>query len=293
MAGNMLFKLSIVMLYLLVMMTSHLLKNSPGSTLAATNPWEGPSGDSEGGDSDDDSLPEDSGSGAGGMHNQISGTRIDDTEDEEEMDEEETAGPLRDVIDEFLAVVHKYEKNKASCEPGVQKNLGEGVITQFGLGRFKDQAMLAVNRANFLTRLWKGMPESFLENEYFFYTQVRSMLEGDKAIFAAGNCYDENQFGNYTLFCPYGLRMPNDTIMVKDLASNYPYLGNESEFFLIPKEKANAKLQKHYEINRGKSYYLLCVVHMSTKLFAFKNIYFTLCPEIKEKVTIIHNNKMK
>lgn len=154
----------------------------------------------------------------------------------------------RDTVDSFLKVVEEYERNKGNCTPGVTFNLGEGVITQYGVVRFHDQAMVAVSRANLLTRIWKETPEELLRSEYFFYTQVRSMVEGDEQLFAAGNCYDAFEFNNYSLFCPYGFRLPNNKseILVKDLSVEYKYLGEESEFFYIPRMKAKDKLSRPY-----------------------------------------------
>ena len=169
---------------------------------------------------------------------------------------EDGGDSVRDVVDDFLSIVEQYERNKDNCTPGVTFNLGEGVITQYGQFRFRQQAEVAVNRANFLTRVWKGAPKELLTSEYFFYTQVRSMVEGDDDLFAAGNCYDSMQFKNYTLFCPYGYRLPNDStiIMVKDLSVEYKYLGNDSEFFHIPKMNAERKLKGKYNETIGTLY---------------------------------------
>lgn len=162
-------------------------------------------------------------------------------------------GNVRDVVDEFLSFVEQYERNKENCTPGVSFNLGEGVITQYGVIRFRQQAELAVNRANFLTRIWKSASENMLtQSEYFFYTQVRSMVEGDKDVFAAGNCYDYMEFNNFTLYCPFAYRMPNNTIMVKDLSVEYKYLGNDSEFFFIPRMNAERKLSGKYNETKGE-----------------------------------------
>lgn len=161
---------------------------------------------------------------------------------------------VSDIVDQFLSVVEQYERNKDNCTPGVTFSLGPGVVAQYGIQRFKAQAMVAVNRANFLTRLWKGLSGPMLQSDYFFYTAVRSMVESDPDLFAAGNCYDKNEYKNYTLFCPYALRMPDnpDHIMVKDLSVEYKYLGNDSEFFFVPRTKANKKLHGIYNFSVGK-----------------------------------------
>ena len=154
----------------------------------------------------------------------------------------------RDVVDKFLSIVDQYEQNKDNCTPGTEFNLGEGVVAQYGVKRFKAQALAAVNRANLLTRLWKGAPRSLLRSEYFFYTQVRNLVESDNDIFAAGNCYGAREYKKYDLWCPFAYRMSNDSsqIMVKDLAVVYKYPGNESEFFWIPRQNAEEKLSRMY-----------------------------------------------
>lgn len=160
-----------------------------------------------------------------------------------------------DIVDSFLSKVEQYERNKENCTPGTTFNLGEGVVAQYGVNRFRSQAMMAVNRANFLTRLWKNEEDlGVLTSEYFLYSAVRSMVEGDEDVFAAGNCYDEGEYKNYDLFCPYAYRLPNNSneIMVKDLSIEYMYLGNDSEFFYQAKLKANKKLESVYNASAGK-----------------------------------------
>ena len=171
-----------------------------------------------------------------------------------DMSDAEKSGPVRDVVDEFLSIVEQYERNRDNCTPGTTFNLGEGVVAQYGVNQFRRQAMLAVQRANLLTRLWKASPPEMLDSEYFFYTQVRSIVESDQDLFAAGNCYDAYEYKNYSLFCPYSHRLPNNSgeIIVKDLSLEYPYLGNDSEFFLIPRQNARAKLEAGYNESIGE-----------------------------------------
>ncbi|CAG5122462.1 unnamed protein product, partial [Candidula unifasciata] len=144
----------------------------------------------------------------------------------------------QDKIEDFLAMVEEYEDSKANCKPGTEFNLGSGVIKQYGLNRFKSQAMIAVNRANFLTRLWKVAEREVLNSEYLLYAQVRSIVESDPEIFAAGNCYDKEEFKDYYLFCPFAYRLEDGRINVKDLSLEYDYLGNTSEFFISARKKA-------------------------------------------------------
>ncbi len=175
----------------------------------------------------------------------------DEIEDEEQEREQQAA---RDVVDKFLSIVEQYEQNKDNCTPGTEFNLGEGVVAQYGVFAYKAQAMVAVNRANFLTRIWKNSPAALLDSEYFFFTAVRSMVEGDDDLFAAGNCYDFMEYKNYTLFCPYAYRLPNvsSEIMVKDLSVEYKYLTNQSEFFWSARLKAENKLKEKYNETHGK-----------------------------------------
>lgn len=45
-----------------------------------------------------------------------------------------------------------------------------------------------------LTRLWKYAEPAVLRSEYLLHASVFSMVEFDEDIFAAGNCYDQNQY---------------------------------------------------------------------------------------------------
>ncbi|BFZ12928.1 hypothetical protein BsWGS_15967 [Bradybaena similaris] len=158
-------------------------------------------------------------------------------------------GEERDTIELFLEKVEEYEKNKDTCSPGTGYILGSGVIKQYGLNRFKSLAMTAVNRANFLTRIWKVVEKDVLHSEYLLYSQVRSIVESDEDIFAAGNCYDKDEFKNYHLFCPFAYRLEDGRINVKDLSLEYDYLGNTSEFFFSARMKT-AHLE-NFNITKG------------------------------------------
>lgn len=155
-----------------------------------------------------------------------------------------------DIIAEFLEKVEEYERNKENCKPGTQFNLGKGVIQQYGINRFKRQALVAVNRANFLTGIWKNAPQEVLDSEYLFYTQVRNFLESDPDIFAAGNCYDYMEYKGLYLYCPFAYRTENGSINVKDLSIEYDYLGNTSEWFYEAKKHA-ANIE-NFNITYGK-----------------------------------------
>jgi len=146
--------------------------------------------------------------------------------------------PVNDTIAYFLETIEKYASKKSDCTPGTEFNLGKGVIQQYGINKFKRQALLGVNRANLLTRIWKNSPQGLLDSDYFFYSQVANMLEGDPDCFAAGNCYDQGEFKGRHLFCPYAYRTENGTIMTKDLSIEYDYLGNGSDWFYMARKHA-------------------------------------------------------
>ena len=147
--------------------------------------------------------------------------------------------PDMDVVEKFLEHVEQYGSAKGNCTKGTHYNLGKGVIRQYGLKRFKDQAMAAVNAANFYTRIWMRAGEAVTRSEYLFYTMVRSMVEGDPDIFAAGNCYDLFEYYGYYLFCPYAYIMEDGRINAKDLSLEYDYLVNDSEWFITARERSS------------------------------------------------------
>ncbi|XP_065314395.1 metabotropic glycine receptor-like [Gordionus sp. m RMFG-2023] len=137
-----------------------------------------------------------------------------------------------DKVTEFLKIVEEYENDAQHCKAGTTVNLGDGVIDQYGLKRYYSQALIAVNRANLLTRLWRYAPKEVLDSEFLLYSLVRSMVESDVNIFAAGNCYDKYEYKDYYLFCPFSHYLPDGKrILVKDLSVQYKYMGNESEWF--------------------------------------------------------------
>lgn len=160
-----------------------------------------------------------------------------------------------DRIELFLRAIERSEKN---CTAGVEKNLGKGIVIDYGRKRFRKQAEVAVQRANLLTRLWRFMKQEEIQSEVLLYTLVHSMVASDTDIFAAGNCYDKDQFKNYTLFCPYAHRLLNSStaITVKDLSVAYKYLNNESEFFRAPRMKAEKKLNSSYASSDGGSLFI-------------------------------------
>lgn len=117
--------------------------------------------------------------------------------------------------------------------------------------RFRIEAEVAVNRANMLTRLWKYAPQTVLNSEYLLHAGLFSMVEFDEDIFAAGNCYDQNQYKSFQLFCPYAYRLPEGPILVKDLAVEYKYLDNTSEWFYIARNNAHRVITNYDHFSRG------------------------------------------
>ena len=164
-------------------------------------------------------------------------------------------GEDEDVVAKFLGLVEEYKKNKKNCTKGTSYNLGTGVVRQYGLNRFLKQALTTVNRANFLTRLWKRAGPGVLNSEFFLYSAVRVVVEGDPDIFAFGNCYDANEYKDYYLFCPYAYRMPDGRINVKDLSVEYKY-NNSNEWFYHCRVNANKRL-KSTNLTVGKCLFSL------------------------------------
>jgi hypothetical protein len=70
--------------------------------------------------------------------------------------------------------------------------------------------MIAVNKANWFTRMWKYSPEVIGQSEYLIHASLFAGVELTDDIFAFGNCYDAGQYKNYFLFCPYAYRYISD-----------------------------------------------------------------------------------
>lgn len=157
-----------------------------------------------------------------------------------------------DIVTRFLRIVESQHLLGENCTAGTDLNLGEGVVDLYAQERFRVEADVAVNRANMLTRIWKYADPTVLASEYLFHASVFSMVEFDDDIFAAGNCYDHKQYKDYALFCPYAYRLPDGTILVKDLAVEYKYLSNTSEWFYIARKNAENVIKNYNQFSRGK-----------------------------------------
>ncbi|XP_071569851.1 uncharacterized protein [Temnothorax nylanderi] len=163
-----------------------------------------------------------------------------------------------DIVTRFLRIIENQHTLGDNCTAGTDLNLGEGVVDQYAQERFRLEAEFAVNRANMLTRLWKYAPEVMLSSEYLLHASVLSMVEFDEDIFAAGNCYDKLQYRDRWLYCPFAHRLPNqDGILVKDLASQYKYLSNSSEWFYIARKNAERVIASYEQFSRGFHIYTL------------------------------------
>lgn len=160
--------------------------------------------------------------------------------------------PDSDIVTRFLNIVETQHLLGENCTAGTEFHLGEGVVDRYAQDRFKLEAEFAVNRANMLTRMWKYVNRSVLENEYLLHAMVISLVEFDDDIFAGGNCYDQFQYKNYSLFCPFAFRYDEGRIIVKDLSLGYNYLGNTSEFFFMARKNAERIVASYNQFNRGK-----------------------------------------
>lgn len=157
-----------------------------------------------------------------------------------------------DIVTRFLRIVESQHLLGENCTAGTDLNLGEGVVDRYAQERFRVEADVAVNRANMLTRLWKYADPNVVLSEYLLHASVFSMVEFDNDIFAAGNCYDQYQYKDYWLFCPYAYRLPEGRILVKDLAVEYKYLSNTSEWFYIARKNAENVIRNYKQFSKGK-----------------------------------------
>ncbi|XP_063239014.1 uncharacterized protein LOC134540286 [Bacillus rossius redtenbacheri] len=176
------------------------------------------------------------------------------TETSEDQEEEAGGGGDGagvDVVTRFLRIVESQHLLGDNCTAGTDLHLGEGVVDRYAQERFRLEAEVAVNRANWLTRLWKYAEPRVLASEYLLHASLFSVVEFDDDIFAAGNCYDQGQYKGHGLFCPYAHRLPEGPILAKDLAVEYKYLGNSSEWFFIARRNAENVIRNHSQFSRG------------------------------------------
>lgn len=155
----------------------------------------------------------------------------------------------RDVVTKFLQIVETQHSLGSNCEAGTSLNLGEGVVDRYAQDRFRIEAEVAVNRANMLTRIFKMTSPSVQASVNLLHASVLSMVEFDDDIFAAGNCFDWNQHPSQQgLFCPFAYRLPSPNqgaLFAKDLATEYHYLGNTSEWFFLARKNAKKVIARN------------------------------------------------
>ncbi|XP_064117998.1 LOW QUALITY PROTEIN: uncharacterized protein LOC135223490 [Macrobrachium nipponense] len=155
-----------------------------------------------------------------------------------------------DVVTKFLRIVESQHLLGENCTKGTDFNLGEGVVDSYAQERFRLEGEIAVNRANLYTRLWKYSSEQVLASEYLLHAEVLTMVELDEDIFAAGNCYDKFEYEDYLLYCPFAYRLPEGNILVKDLAVEYKYLSNTSEWFYIARKNAERAIKNFTHVTK-------------------------------------------
>lgn len=104
-------------------------------------------------------------------------------------------------------------------------------------------------------RIFKNTAPAVQESEQLLHASVLSMVEFDDDIFAAGNCFDWNQHPKKKgLFCPFAFRLPypnHGASLAKDLAAEYHYLGNTSEWFFLARKNAERVIAKNEQYIKG------------------------------------------
>ena len=104
------------------------------------------------------------------------------------------------------------------------------------------------------SRIFKLTSPAVQENINLLHASVLSMVEFDDDIFAAGHCFDWNQHpAKKGLFCPFAHRLPPPEVasLAKDLANEYHYLGNTSEWFFLARKNAEKVIAKNEQYIKG------------------------------------------
>ncbi|XP_041448963.1 uncharacterized protein LOC111076691 [Drosophila obscura] len=180
----------------------------------------------------------------------------DEDTDEENMESNQlTADVINardskiDLVSKFLQYIEQQHLMGSNCVAGTSLNLGEGVVDRYAQDRFRVEAEVAVNRANMLTRIFKTTGQRVQEDVNLLHASVLSMVEFDDDIFAAGNCFDWNEHpAQPGLFCPFAYRLPPPNlgaVFAKDLAMEYHYLGNTSEWFFLARKNAEKVIARN------------------------------------------------
>lgn len=53
------------------------------------------------------------------------------------------------------------------------------------------------------------------------------------------------------LYCPFAYRLPDQAVLAKDLALEYHYLGNTSEWFFLARQNAEKVINKNEQYIKG------------------------------------------
>ncbi|XP_065077208.1 uncharacterized protein LOC135700600 [Ochlerotatus camptorhynchus] len=180
----------------------------------------------------------------------------------------------RDVVTKFLQIVESQHLLGSNCTAGTALNLGEGVVDRYAQDRFRVEAEIAVNRANMLTRIFKFASPEVQASEHLLHASVLSMVEFDDDIFAAGNCFDWNQHtAKKGLFCPFAYRLPppdQGASLAKDLAAEYHYLGNTSEWFFLARKNAEKVIRENEQYIKSFHIYTNNTIRQSDEILSVK-----------------------
>lgn len=105
-------------------------------------------------------------------------------------------------------------------------------------------------------RTFKSSSRDVQASEHLLHASVISMVEFDDDIFAAGHCFDWNQHrAKSGLYCPFAYRLPppdQGAIFAKNLATEYHYLGNTSEWFFLARQNAEKVIAKNEQYIKGE-----------------------------------------
>lgn len=98
-------------------------------------------------------------------------------------------------------------------------------------------------------RIFKLTDPDVQVSEQLLHASVISMIEFNEDIFAAGNCFDWDRHPvQKGLFCPFAHRLSPPSpgmALVKNLADEYHYLDNGSEWFYIARKNAERIIEKN------------------------------------------------
>ena len=109
----------------------------------------------------------------------------------------------------------------------------------------------------FFPSIFKSTAPAVQSSEHLLHASVLSMVAFDDDIFAAGHCFDWDQHPSKSgLFCPFAYRLPapdQGASFAKDLAAEYDYLGNTSEWFFQARKNAERVIARNDQYIKGKS----------------------------------------